>query len=61
MTALGLARNSDLFAAGVDLHGVHDWNQWQAWATERAERRRPNGVEVALRSPTSTPGARRCC
>jgi len=26
LTALGLARNSDLFAAGVDLHGVHDWN-----------------------------------
>src|SRR5262249_12735669 len=23
---LGLARNSDLFAAGVDLHGVHDWS-----------------------------------
>jgi len=26
LTALGLARASDLFAAGVDLHGVHDWN-----------------------------------
>jgi dipeptidyl aminopeptidase/acylaminoacyl peptidase len=25
LTALALARNSDLFAAGVDLHGVHDW------------------------------------
>ena len=25
LTALGLARNSDIFAAGVDLHGVHDW------------------------------------
>jgi len=25
MTALGLARNSDLFAAGFDLHGVHDY------------------------------------
>jgi len=35
MTALGLARNSDLFAAGVDFHGVHDWNQWQAWADNR--------------------------
>jgi dipeptidyl aminopeptidase/acylaminoacyl peptidase len=35
MTALGLARNSDLFAAGVDFHGVHDWNQWQAWASDR--------------------------
>ncbi len=26
LTALGLARNSDLFAAGVDMHGVHDWS-----------------------------------
>ncbi|HYN22726.1 MAG TPA: prolyl oligopeptidase family serine peptidase [Thermoanaerobaculia bacterium] len=26
LTALGLARASHLFAAGVDLHGVHDWN-----------------------------------
>jgi acetyl esterase/lipase len=25
LTALGLAKNSELFAAGVDLHGVHDW------------------------------------
>src|SRR5258708_36146113 len=23
---MGLARDSDLFAAGVDLHGVHDWS-----------------------------------
>ncbi len=26
LTALGLARNSDIFAAGVDFHGVHDWS-----------------------------------
>ncbi len=26
LTALGLARSSDLFAAGVDIHGCHDWN-----------------------------------
>ena len=30
LTALALASNSDLFAAGVDVHGVHDWT------TERA-------------------------
>jgi dipeptidyl aminopeptidase/acylaminoacyl peptidase len=34
LTALGLARNSDVFAAGVDFHGVHDWSmflpQWDA-------------------------------
>jgi dipeptidyl aminopeptidase/acylaminoacyl peptidase len=27
LTALGLARASDLFACGVDLVGVHDWNR----------------------------------
>jgi dipeptidyl aminopeptidase/acylaminoacyl peptidase len=27
LTALGLARNSDIFSAGVDFHGVHDWSQ----------------------------------
>jgi len=25
--SLGLSRASDLFAAGVDMHGVHDWNE----------------------------------
>jgi dipeptidyl aminopeptidase/acylaminoacyl peptidase len=28
LTALGLARNSDLFSVGVDFHGVHDWHHW---------------------------------
>ena len=26
LTAMGLARNSDIFAAGVDFAGVHDWS-----------------------------------
>jgi dipeptidyl aminopeptidase/acylaminoacyl peptidase len=40
LTAMGLARNSDLFAAGVDIHGVHDWSArvgrapWAAGAPE---------------------------
>ncbi|MGB2626553.1 MAG: prolyl oligopeptidase family serine peptidase [Candidatus Acidiferrum sp.] len=31
LTALGLGRNSDLFAAGADFHGVHDWpaDNWE--------------------------------
>ncbi|MEK6324782.1 MAG: prolyl oligopeptidase family serine peptidase [Acidobacteriota bacterium] len=36
LTAMGLARDSDLFAAGVDLHGVHDWSRRvgpSPWAT----------------------------
>ena len=32
LTAMGLARNSDLFKAGVDFHGVHDWS---VFLTER--------------------------
>jgi dipeptidyl aminopeptidase/acylaminoacyl peptidase len=27
LTAMALARNSDMFKAGVDFHGVHDWSQ----------------------------------
>ena len=42
LTALGLARASDLFAAGVDLHGVHDWNLevhnvWPAYDFEKQQ------------------------
>jgi len=39
LTALGLARDSELFAAGVDLHGVHDWSL-------RARRRNGGGWGV---------------
>jgi len=34
LTALALARSSDLFAAGVDFHGVHDWNLQSAAPAE---------------------------
>ena len=43
LTALGLARNSDLFKAGVDFHGVHDWS---VFLTER-----PYFGNLALRPP----------
>jgi dipeptidyl aminopeptidase/acylaminoacyl peptidase len=32
LTALALGRNSDIFAAGVDLHGVHDFTEPQSGA-----------------------------
>ena len=32
LTAMGLAHNSDIFKAGVDFHGVHDWS---VFLTER--------------------------
>ncbi len=38
LTALALARNSDVFAAGVDIHGVHDWSTYsRAFDRERYE------------------------
>ncbi|MBS0417769.1 MAG: prolyl oligopeptidase family serine peptidase [Proteobacteria bacterium] len=43
LTAQALARNSDLFAAGVDFHGVHDWAQ-MAKDTQGAGR----GIEEPL-------------
>lgn len=51
LTALGLARNSDLFAAGVDLHGVHDWsaflNRWMRF--ERGGAGSPPDLAEAIR------------
>lgn len=41
LTALALARDSDLFAAGVDIHGVHNWTGERAQpllATDRYEK-----------------------
>jgi dipeptidyl aminopeptidase/acylaminoacyl peptidase len=34
LTAMALARASDLFAAGVDFHGVHDWSAFGNFRTE---------------------------
>jgi dipeptidyl aminopeptidase/acylaminoacyl peptidase len=37
LTAMGLARNSDIFAAGVDYHGVHDWSLFlPSWEEDSA-------------------------
>jgi dipeptidyl aminopeptidase/acylaminoacyl peptidase len=43
LTAMGLARDSELFKAGVDFHGVHDWS---VFLTER-----PYFGNLALRPP----------
>jgi dipeptidyl aminopeptidase/acylaminoacyl peptidase len=40
LTAMGLARNSDIFKAGVDLAGVHDWSAWSARANATPEERK---------------------
>ena len=50
LTAMGLARNSDLFKAGVDFHGVHDWS---VFLTERPYfgnlALRPQDTEAAIK------------
>ena len=51
LTALGLARASDLFAAGVDLHGVHDWNtEIQNWVTDYDPAKQAEVARVAHES-----------
>ena len=50
LTAMGLARASDLFAAGVDFHGVHDWNQGIKHVRARLQRARRSRLLAARRS-----------
>ncbi|HXV01155.1 MAG TPA: prolyl oligopeptidase family serine peptidase [Caulobacteraceae bacterium] len=47
-TALGLARNSDLFKAGVDLHGVHDWTEDVSHFIGKADDRFEQGDRAAF-------------
>jgi dipeptidyl aminopeptidase/acylaminoacyl peptidase len=51
LTALGLARASDLFAAGVDMHGVHDWNiEIRNWTPSYNPETRADVARVAWES-----------
>jgi dipeptidyl aminopeptidase/acylaminoacyl peptidase len=51
LTALGLARASDLFAAGVDMHGVHDWNtEIPTFASSYKATERPDAARLAWES-----------
>ena len=43
LTAMGLARNSDIFKAGVDLHGVHDWSSFIGMRLEKRRKRYEEG------------------
>jgi dipeptidyl aminopeptidase/acylaminoacyl peptidase len=53
LTALALARNSDIFAAGVDFHGVHDWSVFLAQRGSDA----PDAKEAAKLAFDSSPVA----
>src|SRR5438093_345872 len=51
LTAMGLARASDLFAAGVDFHGVHDWNlEFPNWVATYDPRKEPDRARLAFES-----------
>jgi len=55
LTAMGLARNSDIFRAGVDMHGVHDWSALVAERVEKQPKRYEKGdsdeaIKVAFES-----------
>lgn len=49
LTALALARNSDVFKAGVDLHGVHDWiDDFGSYLTQAKLRYEQGDIKRAL-------------
>jgi len=51
LTALALARSSDLYAAGVDLHGVHDWNaELQNWVSSYKPEAHADAARIAWES-----------
>jgi len=50
LTAMGLARNSDIFKAGVDLHGVHDWSAFlDEWIGKQPKRFEKGDREEAMK------------
>ncbi len=51
LTALGLSRASDLFAVGVDIHGVHDWNVvTRNFSPSYDPQRNPDAARIAYES-----------
>ena len=48
LTALALARDSSLFAAGVDIHGVHNWTAERAAALLENRYEKPPDAQQAL-------------
>ena len=56
LTALALARDSGLFAAGVDIHGVHNWTSERARPLLEPRVERAPDLEEALKAAwTSSP------
>jgi dipeptidyl aminopeptidase/acylaminoacyl peptidase len=59
LTAMGLAHNSDMFAAGVDLVGVHDWRpemaSWPLQVSQAALAAAPDFAEASKMALESSP------
>ena len=57
LTAMGLSRASDLFKAGVDFHGVHDWSAWRDYPaiSEGDPKQRQERVEALRLAFDSSP------
>lgn len=49
LTAMALARASDLFAVGVDFHGVHDWSAFLTNRVETGDPARRQAIQESLR------------
>ncbi len=63
LTAMGLAHDSELFAAGADFHGVHDWSAFLDEYPKDAPDR-DAALKLAFsrrRMRRSLPGGLRCC
>ena len=57
LTAMGLARNSDIFAAGVDMHGVHDWFEEERHWNPRLGEGAPDLAEAKKLAWKSSPNS----
>jgi dipeptidyl aminopeptidase/acylaminoacyl peptidase len=50
ITAMALSRDSKMFAAGVDIHGVHDWGTQAALVTAGEKYEKAPDYELALKT-----------
>ena len=57
LTAMGLARNSDIFKAGVDFHGVHDWSGLLPQRPRMFSEEAPDAKEALQLAFSSSPNA----
>ena len=50
LTAMALAKNSNIFKAGVDAHGVHDWSMFAATFQNTEKRYQQPNVQAFMRT-----------